>query len=93
MPGLWCAPAIFSALSRDNSLGYFSAVDIFRRYSRHSEGVLVTVGAVAAWFIGSTMVSVLISQVRPPKLKLASRDHNVPPALFGKRGGSGDSQS
>jgi hypothetical protein len=38
------------------------------------------------WLVGSLVVSVLISQVWPPKLKLARRhDKNAPIELFDKR--------
>jgi hypothetical protein len=40
---------------------------------------------IVIWFVGSLIASVLISQVWPPKLKLASRDKDAPIELFDKR--------
>jgi hypothetical protein len=49
------------------------------------EGFLLPLKMIVIWFVGSLIASVLISQVWPPKLKLASRDKDAPIELFDKR--------
>jgi len=50
------------------------------------EGILLPLKMIVIWFVGSLIVSVLISQVWPPQLRLSRRrDKNAPIELFDKR--------
>jgi hypothetical protein len=60
-------------------LAFFVATTGFR------EGVLVTVASVAAWIGVSMVAGGLLSYVKPPKLKLASRRPAAAPELLRKR--------
>jgi len=64
--------------------GSFPLLAFFLAKTGIHEGILVWVKAAVVWFLGSVVVSVLASYVRPPKLKLAPKDDNAPPDLFGK---------
>jgi len=49
------------------------------------QGLFLPLKMIVVWFVGSVVVSVLISQVWPPKLKLVPRDKSAPIELFDKR--------
>jgi hypothetical protein len=60
-------------------LAFFIATAGFR------EGALVAVASVAGWIGTSMAASALLSHVKPPKLKLASRRQPPSPELLRKR--------
>jgi hypothetical protein len=49
------------------------------------KGWVFSIKAVVEWYVGSIMLSVLISQIKPPILKQDhSLDKNAPPSMFDK---------
>jgi hypothetical protein len=85
VPNLLPAASLLPALPADHAGGFFAVAGIFLATAGFREGALVAVASVAAWIGASMAASALLSYVRPPKLKLASRRRTRPPELLGKR--------